>query len=105
HRFAQAGIDPHAAEAHDRLLAIGRDVFDEAALPLDVDAVWWPRFRLLARGIIDWERSRSPSDAIRLAEAGARHTMIGATGVTLSGRADRIDLHGDGLADILDFKT
>jgi len=105
HRFAQAGVDPHAAEAHDRLLAIGRAAFHEAALPPDVDAVWWPRFRLLARGIVDWERRDRPRDAVRLAEALAGPTPIGATGVTLSGRADRIDLHGDGLADILDFKT
>src|SRR5690606_5891427 len=27
HRFAQAGVDPHAESAHERLLAIGRAAF------------------------------------------------------------------------------
>ncbi len=105
HRFAQAGIDPRQADARERLVAIGRAAFDEAALPSDVDAVWWPRFRLLANGIVDWERNQRPEGIIRLAEALASHTPIGATGATLSGRADRIDLHPAGFADIIDFKT
>lgn len=105
HRFAQAGIDPYAEDAQAQLLAIGRAAFDAAALPPDVDAVWWPRFGKLAAGIIDWERSGRPETMRRLAETEARRTEIGQTGVTLSGRADRIDLLGDGRADILDFKT
>lgn len=105
HRFAQAGIDPREEDAVERLLAIGRAAFDEAALPADVDAVWWPRFRLLATGIIDWERNVRPVGIIRLAEAEASAAAIGFTGATLHGRADRIDLHPAGFADIIDFKT
>jgi ATP-dependent helicase/nuclease subunit B len=105
HRFAQAGIDPRDEDAPERLVAIGRATFDEAALPADVDAVWWPRFRLLATGIIEWERDVRPVGIRRLAEADASQTQIGATGATLSGRADRIDLHPAGFADIIDFKT
>ena len=105
HRFAQAGIDPREEDAVERLLAIGRAAFDEAALPADVDAVWWPRFRLLTTGIIDWERNVRPVGIIRLAEAEASAAAIGFTGATLHGRADRIDLHPAGFADIIDFKT
>jgi len=106
HRFSASGVDPHARDAGDRLLEIGRAVFDEAELPADVDAVWWPRFAALAPGIVGWERQHRPAEAAaRLSEAVAAPVAIGATGVTLSGRADRIDLRPSGLADILDFKT
>ena len=106
HRFSASGLDPHAPEADAGLLEIGRAVFDEAELPPDVDAVWWPRFAALAPGIVEWERQHRPADAgARLSEAVATPAAIGMTGVVLSGRADRIDLRPSGLADILDFKT
>jgi ATP-dependent helicase/nuclease subunit B len=85
------------------LLEKGRECFSEAALPPDVEAVWWPRFRALAAGILDWENKRSVSR--RIAEARAERTEVGASGVTLSGYADRVDLLAEGTADILDFKT
>ncbi len=106
HRFAMSNVDPLSDEAPRALVEIGRAVFDAAALPPDVEAVWWPRFRKLAAGIVEWERSnRPPYVTRRLAEVRARPTVIGATGATLSGRADRIDLLNAGVADILDYKT
>jgi ATP-dependent helicase/nuclease subunit B len=106
HRFALSGVDPRAEDAVPELVRIGRDVFDEAALPADVEAVWWPRFLKMAAGIVDWERrGRAGLVRRRLAEAKADPAAIGATGVTLSGRADRIDLVNPGFADILDYKT
>ena len=106
HRFSRSGTDPQAAESIEMLLGLGRQVFDEEQLPADVDAVWWPRFALLAPGIIEWERRHRPAGAeARLSEAVAGRIEIGETGVSLSGRADRIDLRPAGLADILDFKT
>jgi ATP-dependent helicase/nuclease subunit B len=105
HAFALAGVDPAAPDAVDRLLEIGRRFFDEAAFPADVDAVWWPRFARMAGEFIMWDRGRPPGVKRRLAEARARHTEIGATGTTLGGRADRIDIRAAGMADIVDFKT
>jgi ATP-dependent helicase/nuclease subunit B len=106
HRFALAGIDPRAEDAVERLTGIGREVFAEAALPADVEAVWWPRFRKLAAGIVGWERTKRPEHIrARLAEVRADAVEIGATGARLSGRADRIDLLNAGYADILDYKT
>jgi ATP-dependent helicase/nuclease subunit B len=40
-----------------------------------------------------------------VAEARAAATPVGASGVTLSGYADRIDMRPSGLADIIDYKT
>ena len=104
HGFALAGIDPAAPDAEARLLEIGREKFDAGGLPPDIDAVWWPRFARMAGRFIVWERTRL--DVVRrLAEARAAPVAVGATGATLSGRADRIDLLPAGMADIIDFKT
>lgn len=104
HGFAVAAIDPFAPDATAELLRIGREQFDKAALPADVDAVWWPRFRKMASRFVAWERSRLGVTR-RFAEARAAPIEIGATGVTLRGYADRIDLRPAGMADIIDFKT
>jgi len=104
HAFALAGIDPAAPDAEARLVRIGREAFDACGLPPDIDAVWWPRFMRMAGKFVGWERTR-PSVVTRLAEARADATPVGGTSVTLSGRADRIDLLPAGMADIVDFKT
>ena len=105
HHFSQAVADPQAPEALAILLKAGRACFAEAALPADVEAVWWPRFEKLAVGIIDWERSRADAVVQRHSEERADKTVVGQSGVTLSGYADRVDLLAGGMADILDFKT
>lgn len=105
HRFAVDEVDPFATDAEARLVEIGRTVFDEYALPPDIDAVWWPRFVRMAGHFIVWERGRPAGIKQRLAEARAAPTPIGATDATLRGRADRIDLRAADMADILDFKT
>ena len=105
HRFTLQVKDAHAAEAEAVLLRIGRECFDAIALPADIDAIWWPRFEKMAPRIIAFERERQRPRLTRLPEISARATMVGVTGVTLSGRADRIDLFPDGTADILDYKT
>ena len=105
HAFAIAGIDPEASDAQTRLVEIGRQEFDKVGLPLDIDAVWWPRFVEMAGHFIAWERRRPIGIKARLAEIRASRTEIGATGISLSGRADRIDLLAADMADIIDFKT
>ena len=105
HAFALSGVDPLGDGAEAALVRIGRTSFDALALPPDVEAVWWPRFLAMARGFVIWERGRPSGIRQRLAEARAEPLAVGATGVTLSGYADRVDLRAAGMADILDFKT
>lgn len=105
HRFSQSGIDPRDPSARAGLLAIAGQCFAEEALPPDVHAVWWPRFAKLATAIIDWERQRADTIISRRSEVRAPGTMVGETGVIVSGFADRIDLLPAGMADVLDFKT
>jgi ATP-dependent helicase/nuclease subunit B len=105
HRFAASGVDPRDPAAPATLLEKGRECFAEAALPPDVEAVWWPRFQLLADEIIAWERERAGNVTRRAAEARASSTTVGSSEITLSGYADRVDILREGLADILDYKT
>lgn len=104
-RFTLSGVDPRAPDALERLLADGRACFEAADLPVDVYAVWWPRFRKLADSILEWEGARSDQVVERHAEAQATRTIVNEAGMTLAGYADRVDLLREGLADILDFKT
>lgn len=105
HRFVASGADPYAADAIDRLIDFGRAAFAEEALPPDIEAVWWPRFLAMAGNIVDWERGRGDQTTTRHSEVRAEPLAVGASGVTLSGYADRIDLLAAGFADILDYKT
>lgn len=105
HAFTLSGVDPAAPDAEARLLEIGRAQFDACGLPPDIDAVWWPRFARMAANFIAWERARPAGTLRRIAETRAEATPVGATGIVLSGRADRIDVRPAGMADILDFKT
>jgi ATP-dependent helicase/nuclease subunit B len=105
HRFTAFGGDAGAPDALEKLLGIARQCFDEEDLPADVDAVWWPRFRMMAPRLMEWEARDRAGATRRQAEAIASRIEIGATGVTLSGRADRIDVRPSNLADILDYKT
>lgn len=105
HLFSARIADPRQPDALAGLLEAGRACFAEAALPLDIEAVWWPRFEKLAANIIEWEHGRADAVAQRYAEERAEKTVVGRTGVTLSGYADRIDLLAGGMADILDYKT
>lgn len=74
-------------------------------MPADVEAVWWPRFERTAASVIEWERGRAEGIAARHAEIRASAIEVAQLGLTLSGRADRIDMRQDGSADILDYKT
>ena len=105
HSFSASGVDPRDASALDVLLAKGRECFAETALPPDVEAVWWPRFERLAGEIVVWERARADNVTRRAPEARASKTLVGASEVTLSGYADRVDVLREGLADMLDYKT
>jgi ATP-dependent helicase/nuclease subunit B len=104
-QFTEEGIDPVRPDASARLLDIGRQYFDDIALPEEIDAVWWPRFQSLVPEFLDWERNRAPLIAERHPEIASKKISVGTTGVTLSGRADRLDLRRDGTVDIIDYKT
>lgn len=95
--------NPNAANALNVLLNLGRQEFDKCNLPTDVKAIWWNNFEHFAPFFIQWEQSLSPRE--RYCEVVSHKIPIGTTGVTLSGRADRIDVLPGKMVEILDFKT
>lgn len=100
--FVEENIDPFASDALTKLMAIAHREFHALQLPPDVEAIWWLRFEALAGNYITWEKTRPKRQ--RFAEISANAVEIDKTGVTLSGRADRIDIMGQ-VATIFDFKT
>ncbi|MEK1887090.1 MAG: double-strand break repair protein AddB [Phyllobacterium sp.] len=103
--FTGRNTDPAEAEAMASMLAIGRRHFDASALPEEIDAVWWPRFQMLVPEFVNWERRRAQFIAERHAEIASKRIPVDSTGVTLSGRADRVDVRRDGTVEIIDYKT
>ena len=102
--FVARGHDPMAHDALETLIALAREKFAAEALPADIEAVWWPRMEALAENFLDWERGRNARVLERHAEIdGSEH--LSDIDTTLTGRADRIDIMGDGSVEILDFKT
>ncbi|WP_455477795.1 double-strand break repair protein AddB [Bartonella sp. B10] len=95
--------NPNAANALNELLTIGRKEFDKLNLPPDIEVIWWTTFEKFAPFIIQWERSLGFRE--RHAEVISQKIPIGTTGVTLSGRADRIDVLPEKMVEIIDFKT
>ncbi|WP_374828925.1 double-strand break repair protein AddB [Paenochrobactrum pullorum] len=103
--FTQSGFDVMAEDSHQNLIEIGRQFFAEADLPIEIEAVWWPRFEALVPEFLNWERERNYNLKIRHAEIASKKREIGSLGITLSGRADRVDVMQDGTTEIIDFKT
>ncbi|MEM6712407.1 MAG: double-strand break repair protein AddB [Pseudomonadota bacterium] len=91
-----------------------RGVFDEAARALiaildpfpDVQALWQRRISGIADPYLAQEAAWSEGLTRRHGEqAGKLDLTVAGKPCTLTGRADRIDVYGDGSAAILDFKT
>lgn len=94
-----------APGSDDELLAIGEKLFDQAGLPQDIYALWWRRFERLVTEFISFEATRASGIATSHVELTSAKIAICDTGVTLTGRADRIDILSGGSAEIIDYKT
>ena len=68
-----------------------------------VAQVWWPRFLNIASWFIRAEAARRPELIKILTEINGKMEIL--PGITLSARADRIELTRDNLARIIDYKT
>jgi ATP-dependent helicase/nuclease subunit B len=58
----------------------------------------------VARAFLDWEVERAPDIRKTMTEVGAGWELEPA-GIRVTGIADRIDIKGSGLADLIDYKT
>ncbi|MBV8940090.1 MAG: double-strand break repair protein AddB [Alphaproteobacteria bacterium] len=89
----------------ETLLECGRQAFAVFAARPGVRAFWWPRFEAIAAWIIEQERRRPPIQH-QYAECSGEISWEAPGGpFTLRTRLDRIELHPDGGATIIDYKT
>ncbi len=94
------------ADAAERFIALGKEIFRPFRNDAEIMGFWWARFQRLAAWIVENEISLRSDVAAVIAEVrGSLPLKIGGTDFTLSGRADRIDIFSDGRARIVDFKT
>jgi ATP-dependent helicase/nuclease subunit B len=103
-RYTREGHVPGSPVAREAMLRITAELFDEARLPPHIDRVWRPRFIAVAEEFLRWEARRAPDIRKTVTEAPAGWE-IEAAGIRLTGIADRIDVKGSGLVDIVDYKT
>jgi ATP-dependent helicase/nuclease subunit B len=105
--FLESWTGPFDAAAEARLLEIGRSRFSQVDAFPAIRAIWWLRFERIAAAFLRNEAGWA--DEIRqrhLEIAGAMELdLTPGRIVTLSARADRIDLRGDGSHAVIDYKT
>ncbi len=93
-------------EALQQLLTIGRTEFAVLAVFPAVRAFWWPRFERVARWFIAQEVDWKAQFRTLACEQDGRLSVPGlGREVTLTARADRIDVDQAGKLAILDYKT
>jgi ATP-dependent helicase/nuclease subunit B len=105
HDAAREPLDFTAPDAEKGLLRIADAAFMRAELPGEISALWWARFAELVPHIVAFEAARSLVLARRQPEEQSARHPVGATGVTLSAKADRIDIGTDGFPRLIDFKS
>ncbi|MDP1703034.1 MAG: double-strand break repair protein AddB [Aestuariivirga sp.] len=94
------------ADAVEKFIALGEEIFRPFRNDPEIMGFWWARFQRLARWIVANEALLRSDVAEVFAEVrGNLILKIGETDFTLSGRADRIDILANGMARIVDFKT
>ena len=103
-RYTREGHKPGTPAAKEAMRRITEELFDAEQLPTHIDRVWRPRFVEVARAFLDWEVERAPDIRQTMTEVGAGWEVEPA-GIRVTGIADRIDIKGSGLADLVDYKT
>ena len=107
---AQAGLPPPFAEpvtaatrahAQARLLEIADAVFAPDLEQRALAQTWQAEFRASLPRLLDWLEQRPALRAIE-AEVALERDLAG---ITLAGRADRIEIRADGTRAVVDYKT
>ncbi len=105
-RFLKAHPGGLPADPEAKLLEIGHEIFDQAAVRPGLRAFWWPRFQRIAAWFATAEQSWREETRQSHAEQGGRLVLNAPAGpFELTAKADRIDELRDGSFAILDYKT
>jgi ATP-dependent helicase/nuclease subunit B len=88
------------------LRRIGVQKFDELKVRPGMRAFWWPRFERIADWLAERERVRRADGRRVLAERSGEMEVAGThASLTLSAKADRIEVLPDGGLAVIDYKT
>ncbi|NVJ70164.1 MAG: double-strand break repair protein AddB [Alphaproteobacteria bacterium] len=89
----------------ERLMDVGRKVFEPVLTQPTVYAFWWPRFERIAEWFVENEKDRAELFDVAAVESWAEAKLPGAD-FTLIAKADRIDRRREsGALTIIDYKT
>lgn len=99
HHFKSTG-DEGAA----RLRQLADLHFAESVIPLEIAALWRPRFETIIIPFMKWHDAQLQRVKKAMVEIKASHKFADHD-FTLRGRADRLDVLNDGTLSIIDFKT
>ncbi len=104
--FLLAFPGPLPADATQKLITMGRELFEDRAVPPGVRVFWWPRFEKVAARFIECERARRATLARTFCEVEGQVTLASAwKPFTLTAKADRLDILQDGGLVLIDYKT
>ena len=106
HQFIKQHGERLPTDAYQALIDFGRAYFDRDASPI-IHHFWWPHFQDMARHFIALENNTlRPNIAEIFTETEGRMVwQIKGEDITLTARADRIDIDRGGRAAIYDYKT
>ena len=107
-QFVQAWPIEQPRDAVVKLLAIGQDVFTPISDQPLFNAFWWPKFCQAAEWFVAWDMKRREMlvAPISVEKHGALTFELPGGGMfTLTGQADRIEMHTGGGFSVIDFKT
>lgn len=97
---------PDEDEALGALMQCGKDAFGDLLEQPGVRGFWWPRYERIARWFLKFEHERRSRAGTVMAEQRGTLTFPAPGGVfTLTAKADRIEVLGDGAIAIVDYKT
>ena len=105
HHFVQLYPMDLPDEPEEELIAIGLEAFDRHATRPEVQTLWRPRFRLVARWFIEQERERRQRVERILVETTGELAVDPAGRFTIRARADRLEIGPGGGIGIGDYKT
>ncbi|MBK1670704.1 double-strand break repair protein AddB [Rhodovibrio sodomensis] len=88
------------------LRRIGVQKFDALKVRPGMRAFWWPRFERIADWLAERERTRRADGRRVLAEQSGEMEVAGRdASLTLTAKADRIEVRPDGALAVIDYKT